>query len=279
MASPYLKSFDNILNDFLNDLVNLDSNPDISKGSMPFNFGSANCSQFWGLYKYLDYVQKQHFVDTADLEHLKRHAAIYDITVATDDTASDILTNILNFIRQPPAGGNAQDFEDWAKDQDNSKFVASGVTYYNAYVTIVDYVDGPGTVGIFTIPNDETIIDDGGNTHEEDLLSATETYIDGKRPLGLLSTTCVSSKPTSQNIAIDVTAPTGGSVDTDAIEDAIEAAMNIMKPGQSLFHSVLIYICLSYGAATAVVNTPASVENTADNDEHYRPGTVAVTEV
>lgn len=275
--SQFLKSFDVILNDILNDYSNLDSQPDTTQGSMVYIAASVKSAAIWGLYKYIDYVLKQHFPDSADLEYLKRWAAVLGVTVTSNDTEAEIRNNVLDFMRQPPAGGNAKDFRVWALDETNSYYTVGDITYYNKYVSVVENADGVGTVGIYTIPNDETIVNNGANTYEEDLRSATETYIESKRPLGLLSVSVYSSDPQTENVAITVTAPSGGTVNTATIQAAIEAEMDTMVPGESLHHSTLIHICMLNGAATAVVTTPAAVETTCDNDEYIRHGTVTIT--
>lgn len=348
MALPYEKDFDTILRDILTDYSNLDSAPDVSEGTMPFIMGSVLASMIWGLYRYQDYNSKQPFPDKADTVNLNHWGSIYDINRLDSDTDATYLNKILAFLRQPPAGGNAQDFEVWAKDQDNSVVTYLTVTYYNAYATIVDIAEGLGTVGVYTIPNDETIIDDvissGSNTSvtanklvdttgstdfvtdgvavgdavtntddstialvtnvddlntlsldtdiftafpkaylvegaEELLRRATETYIELKRPLGMLSVTVESAKPQTQNVTINVSPPAGESLDTDAIQAAVENDLDSMAPGQTLYKATLTCIALAYGAENAVVTTPAADETSVDNDKFIRKGTVTINEV
>jgi len=278
MASPFDKNFDDILHEILIDYSNLDSAPDTSEGSMVFIMGSVLASMQWGLYRYQDWIRKQQFPDTADTEALNHWGAIYDVTRASGDTDAEYLEDILAFLRQPPAGGNKQDFEDWALDSANSKYVDGSTTYYNAYVNVVSQPDGvPGTVGVYTIPNDETIVNNGGNTFEEDLRAATEAYIESKRPLGMLSVSVFSSDPVITNVTIEVTAPDGETIDTTTIQTAIENELNSMAPGQSLHRSVIEKIAIDNGAKYANMTTPAISETTVDNDEHIRAGTVTVT--
>jgi len=281
MASPFSKDFDTILFNVLTDYSNLDSSPDVSAGSMPFISGSVLSSSVWGLYRYQDWIHKQHFPDTSATDALNHWGSIYDIKRVEADTNTTYLNKILSFLRQPPAGGNNLDFKNWALDQDESYYESGGTTYYNGYVHVVDTPDNIlGTVGVYTIPNDETIIDVVGPPNIEELLRvATETYIESERPLGLLSVSVVSAKPTVQAVSISVTAPEGGTVDTDTIETAVENYMDTLEPGESLYASILTCLALTYGAYTAVVTTPAIEETTADNDEFYRPGVVTITEV
>jgi len=347
MTSPFEKDFDTILTDVLTDYDNLASSPDISAGSQVFINGSVLASMLWGLYRFQEWIMKQHFPDLADTDNLNHHGSILEITRTADDTDATYLNKILAFLRQPPAGGNKLDFETWALDQDNSYVDYDGDTYYNAVVTVIDTPDNIlGTVGIYTVPNDETVVNalksSGNNTGvtanklvdagadfvtdgvaegdpvnntsdniialvtnvdnlttlslsadifiatpkayeidgaEELLRRATEDYIESKRPLGMLSVTVLASDPVTQNVTIEVTAPENGSVDVDAIEDAIEALLNGMSPGETLHKSALTCVALTYGADTAVVTVPASETTTVDNDEHIRPGTITITEV
>ena len=281
MASLYKKTFDQILTEILTDYSNLDSSPDISQGSMPFISSSVIATAVFGLYKFNEYNAKQNFADTADHENLLRHGAILDIPYLDTDTDATYLNKVLRFLRQPPAGGNKQDFEDWAIDQSNSVYVDSDITYYNAYVTVIDNFDGAGTVGIFTIPNDETVIDASlpavypGNI-EELLRIATETYIHTEQPLGILSSSIQSSKPVLQNITMTVSA--SESLDTAAIIQAIEDNLNLMVPGETLYLDTIKSIALSYGSKNAPISTPSG-DVSAANAEHIRPGIITVTEV
>ena len=275
-VSPFSKDFDSIFFDVLTDYQNLDSAPDVTQGSTAYIMGSVLSSGLWGLYRYLDYLAKQQFPDTADTENLNHWGSIYGVARDTGDTDAEYLADILSFLRQPPAGGNALDFKNWALDQDESYYVDSGTTYYNAYATIVDAPDGVlGMVGIYTIPNDETIIGGAINTG---LIAATDTYIESKRPLGMLGITVIGATESTQNVTMTVTAPATGTVDTDDIKDAIEDELNTMEPGEDLYLSTLYYIAKSYGADNVTITTPAA-DVTISNDNFVRAGTVTVTEV
>ena len=283
MSNPYLKDFDTILSEVLTDYKNLDEAPNVGEGTMPFIMGSVLSSMLWGLYRYQDYIQQQHFVNSADTENLDKWGVIYGISRITDETDSAYLERILNFLRQPPAGGNKLDFETWAKDDENSHYTnpADDVDYYNAYVTIVENADGVGTVGVYTIPNDETIIDVVGPPNLEELLrAATNTYIETVRPLGLLSVAVTSAKPELTTIVVSIK---GDDVDETTLKQAIldkingdlENSITGMAPGESLHKSTIIGVCLDNGAEYATVSTPATDETTIVNTKFYRLDSVA----
>lgn len=268
MASPYDKSFDDILEEILVDYQNLDDAPDTGEGSTPFIMGSVLASMIWGLYRYQDYINKQHFPDTADTDHLNRWGVIYDINRLTDESDADYLDRILDFIRQPPAGGNNQDFENWALDSEYSYYVSGDSTYYNSYATCVNQDDGPGTVGVYLIPNDETII---GDSTGEGLRAATEDYILSVQPLGIVSTGVHLSHPVAQ--AIDATVYSTNSIDTDSIKAALVADINDMSPGDTLYKSNITCIINSYLSGAndyVIVNDPSSDINSIDATNFYR---------
>jgi uncharacterized phage protein gp47/JayE len=273
MSNPYEKSFDDILEQVLIDYKALDEAPDVSAGSMPFIMGSVLSSMLWGLYRYQDYINKQHFADTADTENLDRHGSIYALAREEDETDSDYLTRILARIRQAPAGGNKLDFETWALDQDNCYYETGGTTYYNEYVTVVPIVDGPGTVGVYTIIDDET---EEATAIAESLRTATETYINTVRPVGMISCTVVAA--THQDQAIGITIPLSSNVDTADLETAIEDYLKTFSPGQTLYISKIAALAIDYGAAYCNVTTPAA-DTTIANSLFFRPGTVTITEV
>lgn len=274
MAEQFEKSFDEILSDILTDYANLDDTPDTSVGSTPWLMASVLASMLWGLYRYQDYISAQHFPDTADTDNLNHWGAIYDITRLIDETDVDYATRILSFLRQAPAGGNALDYKNWALDHDESYYVGDS-TYYNNYVTVESNPDGIlGTVGIYTIPTDETTI---SLVNKQALRTATETYIESVRPLGLLSIRVHDATMLRQAIDIDVWPVTDGTVNTDDIKAAVETDMSSMVPGETIHKSTLTCIALNYGANYAVTNTPAANETTADNINYYRDdGTVSI---
>jgi len=265
MTSPYDKNFDDILEEILIDYQNLDEAPDVGEGSTPFIMGSVLASMVFGLYRYQDYINKQHFPDSADSVHLDRWGTIYDINRLTNESDSDYLGRILNFIRIPPAGGNSNDFKNWALDSEHSYYIDGDSTYYNAYAACVNQDDGIGTVGVYLIPNDETIISDSTG---EALRSATETYITSVQPLGIVSTGVHLSNPTIQ--PIDATVYSADALDTEAMSDAIVSEINSMNPGETLYKSTITCILTSYGADYAIVNVPSSDINTIDSANFYR---------
>lgn len=268
MASPYDKDYDEILEEILIDYQNLDDAPDVSESSTAFIMGSVLASAIWGLYRYSDYINKQHFPDSADTEHLNRWGTIYDISRLTDESNSDYLARILDFIRNPDAGGNANDFESWATDSEQSYYVSADTTYYNAYATVVNASPAPGSVEVYLIPNDETII---GDSTAEGLRAATETYILAQQPLGIISTGVYVSTPQAQNI--DATVYSDNSIDSDSISDALVSEINTMKPGQTLYKSNLTCIINSYLTGTndyVIINNPSADINTIDSTNFYR---------
>ncbi len=282
MTLAYNETFDEILSNILTDYENLDSSPSVSQGSMPFINGSILASMVYGVFKHCSYDAKNMFPDTADHEYLLRWGALYEVVYLDTDTDATYLNKVLKKIRQADAGGNAQDFETWALDQDECYYTYNDVTYYNGFAKVVDVADGPGTVGVYTIPNDENIIDGilpapfPGNI-EELLRIQTNTYIQTERPLGSLSVAVVSSKPSTEAITISVLAKDDTTISTSDISDAIEAELNLMEPGETLYLDTLKGICYTYGCKKATIAAPA-----ADVAVAYtlftRPGTITITE-
>lgn len=291
MAYPYDKDFDTILKEILTDYSNLDEAPDTAQGSMPFIMGSVLASMIWGLYRYQDYIAKQVFVDTADTEHLNQWGSIYGISRLTDESDSDYLTRILEFIRFPPAGGNALDFKNWVLDQDECYYDTTGMTpdlglLYNKYAQVVPNGEGLGTVKIYLVPNDETIINNPWpdlqislTDYAEHLRANTETYVLSVQPLGIISTTIEIATFVTVPVTATVHAKEGININVADITTAIEDELATMEPGQILYRSKLVGICMDNGCEYADITAPATEQTDPGEGVFIRHGTVTITEV
>lgn len=273
MASPYPKTLDEILNDILTDYSNLDSAPDVSNGGSPFIMGSVLGSAAWSIHKYIDYCMRQHFIHTCDTENLNKYGAEYDFPRDPNETDQNYTIRFLDFIRGAPAGGNANDFKTWALDRENPHLTD---VYYNAFASVIHQADGVGTVGVYTIPNDETIVNDGN--HEDELLADTQAYLSEKIPLGTLGVTAYSSDPILVSVNVLVTPEDNETIDTTEIETEIKNMMNIKEPSESLYQSDISYVCRNFGGKVANVVLPSVFETTVLNAQHIRPGTIEVYE-
>lgn len=126
MANEFLVDFDILLDQILVDYSNLDSNPDTSVGTMTYVKGACLASMLWGLYRYQDYLSRQIFPDTADTDNLNRHGNVLGIPRASNDTDSTYLEKIINKLRNPPAGGNRNDWTNWTKLDSGNVQIATG---------------------------------------------------------------------------------------------------------------------------------------------------------
>lgn len=111
----FLKDFDTIFNELLTDWQNQFPEADISQGSLIYIKSACLASALWGIYRYQEWIAKQIFPDTASTANLDRHAFIHGVTRQSGESDADLLTRLLAVIRQPPAGGNTQDYINWAK--------------------------------------------------------------------------------------------------------------------------------------------------------------------
>ncbi len=110
----FLEDFDSLLNAILTDYKNQFQGADTSQGSLIFIKSACLASALWGLYKYQDYIANQIFPDTADSASLDHHGYVYNLPRKYGEADADYLTRLLNRIQQPPAGGNANDYVQWA---------------------------------------------------------------------------------------------------------------------------------------------------------------------
>jgi len=269
--SVYEKDFDEILNEILTSYSGLDDSPDTSIGSNPWLMASVLASMLWGLYKYQDYISRQHFPDTADTENLNHWGSIYNITRDDDDTDADYLNKILDRLREPPAGGNANDFENWALDQDECSYVSGDSTYYNSFCTVLTPPDVTlGTVELYTISSDDT-----NSSISANLRNNTQTYIDSMRPAGMRGAYVYDATPVA--LTIDMTIIQDATVNTNTIKSAIITDMSSMKAGETWYASDVITTAVNYGAESCTVSTPASDSTTPYKLNFFRSGTDDIT--
>jgi len=145
----FQKDFDTIFNSMMTDWQNQFPEADISQGSLIYVKNACLASALWGLYKYQEWISKQIFPDTSNLENLEHHAYIRGLTRTTGETDSQLLGRLLAVIRQPPAGGTANDYEQWALEVDN---VTAAYFYAEP--------EGLGTVGLAFIMANKTTYPD-----------------------------------------------------------------------------------------------------------------------
>lgn len=254
----FVKDIDELINGILTDYKNQFPEADTSQGSLIFIKTACLASALWGIYKYADWIARQAFPDTAETEALEHHAWIRGVTRKPGETDSDYLVRLLDYIRRPPAGGNKYDYIKWALEITNVK---------KAYC--FPLAQGLGTVDVVILADE---IATGSEIPTQALLDEVLAYIDDLKPV----TASVLRALAPTNLATAVTmAITGTDINTAQVKADIEAYMNSLEPGQTLYISQLIAIALDNGADNASVSLPAA-DVVPQNYEMIRPGVVTV---
>lgn len=192
---------------------------------------------------------------------------VVSMTGATDvETDDELLTRLLDVMRQPAAGGNAHDYKVWAES-------INGVS--GAWVFPLRR--GLGTVDVVItatagLPSDET-------------LAAVQTYIDSVRPV--TAKDCQVLAPTEKTV--DVTVAVGISDDTtlDAVTESITTSLNnwfaALIPGQEAIVTQIGALIsdtagvLDYSITTPTGNVSPTVSETVV--EWVRPGAFSLTQL
>ena len=111
----FSRDFNELLDEILTNYSNLTSDDRIDEGSVLFMKSACTASMLWGLYKALDNVADQMFVETANRHFKEMHAAEYRITTA-EKTDSQIAAEVLEVKRSKMSGGNRYDYAAWARE-------------------------------------------------------------------------------------------------------------------------------------------------------------------
>lgn len=143
---------------------------------------------------------------------------LLDVGGGTDaETDTELLDRLLEEIRRPAAGGTKSDFVRWAKSVDG---VSSAFVY--------PYRRGSGTVDI--------AITSGGGLPSDEIVAATQAYIDSVRPVGAKSVLVI--KPVIKKVDFDIQVLLDDGVTFEEITTEIEAALvgyfNALKPADTL---------------------------------------------
>jgi uncharacterized phage protein gp47/JayE len=278
--SQFLKSYDDVLEQILTAYINLDPSPDTTIGSPVYIKSSVLASTIWGLYKYQDYLANQIFITSSDTDNLNRHGSELGITRTAADTDETYRTKLLDFLRQPPAGGNVLDFETWAM---TPQIVYSGTTYYVASATITTPpTTSPGTVWITIIPDDETILANPLAPPMSTLTAAVQAYIDSVRPVTASSCLVLAANIINVDVSAVITVPTGAdsaSITTTIVDD-ITAFLTGLKAGDPVYQNRLIATCIEDGAlnVTSLTVVGSGIgDQPASPSVVYRAGTISVT--
>lgn len=105
------------------------------------------------------------------------------------------------------------------------------------------------------------------------LVGRVKAYIDQQRPVTASLVSVVGPTVVEQDVTMTVT---GTGLDLSAIADSIEAYLDTLTPGQTLYLAKLTQIAMDAGADNAVISAPAA-DVAATTYQMLRAGTVSVT--
>ena len=207
----------------------------------------------------MDWVERQIHADTADQEHFEQRCWERGVLRRAGETDGQLLERYLEYVRRPPAGGNADDYKKWAKEVDNVG---------DAYV-ISPGAQGVGSVDVVLFA-DETLT--GSETPDQDLIDEVHDYIDAVRPVTAKYTRVLAPTFDEQNVTIS---GTGDNWDPVQAAADITSYMKTFVPDQVLYLVQLSSLCVQNGADNVTITVPAA--NVApDSSEILRPGVITV---
>ncbi len=163
--STFQKSFDELLDEILTDWRSQFPEADTSQGSLIFIKSACMASALWGLYKYQTWIANQIFADSSDTDNLEHHAWVRGLARTTGETDAELLERYLDYIRNPPAGGNKSDYVKWAKEID-----------YVANAWCIPLGQGLGTVDVIILADEDTT---GSELPSSHAMTGTTTSVEG----------------------------------------------------------------------------------------------------
>jgi len=255
----FQKDFDELLDDILTDYKNQFPEADTSQGSLIYIKSACMASALWGLYKYQEYISKQIFPDTADTENLDHHAWVRGLTRNPEESDSDLLTRLLDYIRRPPAGGNKYDYVKWAQEITNVKA---------AYCYPI--AQGLGTVDVVIVADKDLT---GSEVPNQALIDEVKLHIDDVRPVAASIVRVLAPTIFSQSVSMTVT---GADVEKTQILSDITAYLNSFEPGQKLYVAQLTALAIGRGAENVTVTSPTA-DIITSGYEMIRAGAINVT--
>lgn len=115
---------DQILQRMLVDAKNYNPTIKISQGTETYIRFATAASAIWGLYKQMDWTLDQIFPTTMNQESLEQWANDRGLDYS-NLTASELLTLILSYLRNPKSGGKPSDYERWALEASSTGAAAA----------------------------------------------------------------------------------------------------------------------------------------------------------
>lgn len=262
-----IRTLNQILADFLIDVLNVFPSADLSQGTLAFGMCAAAASQIAGLENKNEFTRRQIHADSSTPANLERHGLDVGLARQPGESDFDYLQRLLAFRSEPPAGGNQFDYKYWAEVNPD---VALGKSYDNPR--------GNGTVDVVIVAELST----GSEIPTAQLLIDVFDFIDPLRPVGLLTDDGGPVEPIEilavsillQNVSMTAS----GNIDTAVIEQDITAYLNGLEPDQPLDPQQISAIAIANGAVNPVVGQPAATV-IPNLGEMIRPGVIDVTKI
>lgn len=192
-------------------------------------------------------------------------------TGGTDEESdADLLIRLLDIIRQPPAGGNSNDYKQWA-------LAVTGVSA--AYVYPIRR--GNGTVDVVILKPG----DGAARIPDQTLVNSAKAYIDTVRPVTVKDSKVLAPTAKSQAVTATIKAASGYTFAQVKpwVETALTAYLNIMAPLEELYKSKVERVISDVeGVDDRSVTVPSgnvTCTDSGDTVEMITPGTLTITEM
>lgn len=161
---------------------------------------------------------------------------------ADAESDASLLSRLLDYMQNPPGGGNAADYRRWAKS-------VAGVG--EAYVYPLR--QGAGTVDI--------VIAGDGVIASDEVVQAAQAYIDEQRPCTAKASTVIAAVALTVDVTLKILPATGYTLQTltAPVREAVQATFADCQPGSHVYLSVLIAAVSAVpGVADVAVVLPVS---------------------
>lgn len=162
------------------------------------------------------------------------------ITGGTDaESDASLLSRLLDYMQNPPGGGNAADYRRWAKS-------VAGVG--EAYVYPLR--QGAGTVDI--------VIAGDGVIASDEVVQAAQAYIDEQRPCTAKASSVIAAVALTVDVTLKILPATGYTLQTLTVpvREAVQATFADYQPGSRVYMSALI---IAASAVPGVVDVSVAV--------------------